>query len=622
MTAFYPKVHPLKFSACFMKLKSILFALLSLLLALVLAAYALLTVFQPQLTQAILTRVNRALPGEIKAEKIELSLFDQFPYVSLAAHQVALTHKASEDTGHIYQVEKLYVGFDFWKIVRGQYTIKKIWLRNGAFRLVRDSEGNINMLTAKMQQNDIPEPDEANEPTAPLRLELEQVLLENIDFIKDDRLNDQFADLFIRRATLDFLMKGNFYDVHTEADLLIKDFRLGERRFFEGRDMHFSLDTEVDLDAGKILLLPSTVAIHTGELEIEGTIDLNGDKPVDIRLTGKKDNFEFLVSLASEELYQRFRNYEKQGRIFFQGKIFGYTGNGHTPQIELEFGCENAHFVNPNAKSLRDLNFRGFFTNGSERCMSTSELFIENLSGRPERSMFFGQFHMVNFVEPRLFIDLHSDLDLADLAVFLGNDELAEASGNLRIDLTLDQLDESVKTEADKLAKLKAGSDSRLVFRNLKFRLKGMPYALGGLNGRVDLKGGRVTIDSLSGLLGKTDLKISGSVSNILPLLTSKPDSQWVEVKLKARSDRFDIQELLSFDSAFASIDEAISGMLLDISFKAPASKLARFELVPEGELLVNKFSATLRHYPLPFRDFSGRLKVGKSDLEIGNLKG
>lgn len=603
-----------------MSIKKIAYALSGLLLLAVLVPLSLLTVFQDTLTQTILGKVNQAIAGQIVAEKIEIAPFRHFPYISLMAQNVSFGHKASEDTGHIYYFEEVYIGFDVLKLLQNDYTIKKIWLKKGAISLIKDTEGNINLLTAK--QGTEQEPTEPQSEQEALHLALEQIILEEVDFIKDDHLNDQFIDLFIKKGVMDFRMRDQFYDVHTEADLLIKSLRLQEQQFFKNRELHFSLDTEADLETGLITILPSTMSIHSGEVGISGTINLKEDAYVDLELTGKKDNFEFLISLASEELYQQFSSYQHEGKIFFQGRVYGKAGNGHSPQIEIEFGCENANFVNPGAKSLRDLNFRGFFTNGARQDLTTSELFIENLSGKPEQSMFFGRFHLVNFAEPRLFADFHSKLDLADLAGFMQIDGLEEATGQLQIDFVLDQLDDNLKTQEDMLAKLKAGSNSRIMFQNMRLRLKGMPYPLGGLNGRVDLNEGKITIDSLSGLIGKTDLKMSGSISNILPLFLSKPDSQLVEVRLKARSENFDVRELLSYDPAYASLDEAATGLVMDVSFKARATDLLRFELIPEGVLNVHQFSAALKHYTLPFRQVSGQVLMEKQRIVLNNVKG
>ncbi|NJL14770.1 MAG: hypothetical protein HC913_18395 [Microscillaceae bacterium] len=332
----------------------------------------------------------------------------------------------------------------------------------------------------------------------PLHLDLQKITLNEVSIEKDDEITQQHILVHFSQASSGFKYIDDFIDAHLDASFEIKDMNVPGLGFFKKKHFHIASDLHYNTQKNYVEVRPSQFELEGGLFEMQGSIDLAKNAYLDIEIKGRKPDFKLITSFAPDYIYERLKSYKNEGDIYFKGKIVGAIIDD-SPKIDLEFGCKNAHFINPNAnKTLKDLNFAGYFSNGAKRSLETSELYLQNLSGRPDESVFRGSFHIKNFIDPYVSVDLHSNLKLESLYELFEIEALKGLSGKMVIDMTIDELLDYNDMEGT-LGKLKDGSDSRVILKDVRYKPADYPHAIENINAELDFVAGELVIKIFPG---------------------------------------------------------------------------------------------------------------------------
>src|ERR1700761_5580638 len=92
--------------------------------------------------------LNQKLPGQLVVKGSEISLFQNFPYISIGLQNVQFYASKTKKDKPIYEAERMFVGFSLPDILKQQYHVRAIVLKNGHLDLVQDSTGQLNIVEA------------------------------------------------------------------------------------------------------------------------------------------------------------------------------------------------------------------------------------------------------------------------------------------------------------------------------------------------------------------------------------------------------------------------------------------------------------------------------------------
>src|ERR1700760_1070134 len=128
-------------------LRFILFPILTLLL-LIGIAVALLFSQQQRLVSMALDQLNKELPGELTIKGSDITIFQNWPYISIGLQQVKFYPGKNTGDKPIYEAERMFVGFSLPDVLKQKYRVKAIVLKNGRLQLVQDTAGRLNIVEA------------------------------------------------------------------------------------------------------------------------------------------------------------------------------------------------------------------------------------------------------------------------------------------------------------------------------------------------------------------------------------------------------------------------------------------------------------------------------------------
>lgn len=596
--------------------KSILCAVVSIPIVVFFAGVGIIYFKQDKISREVVQSLNETFKGRLEIDAISLSPFASFPYISIEGKGIRFFEEKNASSCPLYQAEEIYIGFDIFNVLFGDLAIKSLKVKNGHLDLIKDQTGNINLLEAKQLNEENTSSGEGS-----IEVDLQEVSLSNMRLAYLDLLDSTKVEVQVEQLKGSISLMENHYSLGVESKVILDYSQAGQASFFYQKPVN--LDWQMDFDQTKSLLtiLPSKLELQGAQFSLDGTVDFDKDFFTDLKIYGEKPDFSLFAAFAPETIGETLKKYDSEGQIYFLGTIKGKAASGHFPLVSVEFGCENAYFVNPSAdKKVDELNFSGFFTNGAERNLKTSEFRLQQFYAKPDEGVFDGQLVIRNFEDPYIKAKLKTELDLEFIGDFFEIEGLRQLKGKIKLDMDLDEIMDMNEPNLS-LTKLKEGMDSELTIQNLSFNIPGYPLPVTEANGHAIMKDGMVSLHNLSFLLGKSDFNFDGELSDFTSLFHGFDEN--ISFGFSASSNEINLPELLSFDSSLmAPSGEIINDLKMKVAFHTNARKLKQFTYLPEGNFEVLDFYAKLKHYPHVFHDFDAKVSISENDLEVNDFTG
>ena len=588
------------------------------LLLLVGIAATILFTQQERLVKMAVAELNKQVPGELIVGGSDLSLVQNFPYISIGLKNVKLLPAKTAGVTPIYEAERMFIGFSLPDILKQQYHVKVILLKNGHLDLVQDSTGQLNIVDAVKIT-----PDTTVKTTAssqPLDLNIKKFVLKNMRVNYRDPKSGQHIQADIARIQTAFRDDNGKISADSKGSLVLDFTRPGDTTLFR----HKKIDADISLsyDQGtKFLRVPlGRIKLEDAAFNITGTVDMQHDNTVDLHITGDKPDFRQLFAFAPQSVAKELKHFKYDGELSFDGTVKGKIRDGQQPLIVLNFACKNAYLHNTEAKkNLDSLSFKGYYTNGANRSLKTSELRLMDMSARPDKGIFKGNFVMRDFTDPKIFMQIRSELELGFIGSFLGRKDLERISGHIDLKMNFKELVDL--TDDKTMSQLTEGIQSELKVTNLTFRIPDYPYLVEHLNLHASMKNGFVDLDTLSCNVGNSDLHLDGTLSD-LPALFHHQEKP-VVLKLHAASNKLVMRELFNADTVKnRKAREEIYGFNIGLSLETSVKELQHPNPLPKGKFSIAGLSAAFKNYPHAFKNFGAELTIADTSVLLRNFAG
>ena len=567
------------------------------------------------IVQELLATANQDFKGKIALSGTQISPFENFPYISidLKNFQVFETKKPNEKP--IINLKDVYVGFDLWTIIRGQFDIKTIKLSNGKVNITQYQDNTFNFVKAFESVKEVDDLEEE------FHIDLQKIKIKNVDVLKTNLADNLILEAFINNAETRFKKDETFIKMSLDATFVFNIIKDKDTTFVSNK--HFDLATDFSFHKKTHLLdfEPSTIQLENGLFEMEGSVDIDDDFNMDLAFSGKKPNFDLLIAFAPENLIPTLEKYDNRGEIFFSTTIKGKSSNGNLPAIEAKFGCKNGFFDNTiTNKKLDEMAFSAYFTNGVKRNLETSAFYLTDFTAKPEAGRFKGNLKVFNFVSPEIDLKLESDFDLEFLSKFFNLNDLSNLTGNVQLNMNFHDIIDLTQPEKS-LEKLNQAYSSQLLVTNLNFKSDSYHLPVKNLNLKATMDGNDFKMDYCSLQLGKSNLELEGKISNV-PAIIHQTNGEVVS-EIYVKSKLLDFNELSAYDTIKQKpFDEKIRNLKLNLAFKGAANTFLKSKSLPVGNYFIKDLYSKFENYPHAFHDFDGALKITEDDIIISKFDG
>ena len=570
---------------------------------------------QDEIVQELVSTLNEDFVGEIEVEDSHISLFENFPYISIDLDHVRVYEDKEDHKDPIVDLEDVYAGFDLWTILSGSYDIKILELKKGYIHVIQHEDGELNITHALSSTKPVEEVEED------FHINLKSIELIEVDIYKLNESNNLIVESFIDHAELSFKSNDEHVLASVGAQMELNVIKDGDTTFFKHK--HLNIDSEVEyLKESELLLIsPSELELEHATFTGEGSIDFADDFNVDVELYAKKKNFDLFMALAPEEIYPVLDRYENAGEIEFDVQVKGKAVNGSTPYVYATFSCKDAHFENNlTHKKLDELNFSGSFTNNGKGGLEHMEFTLTDFSAKPEAGTFSSDLYVKNFDSPDIDMTLDSDFDLEFLASFINITSFEDMHGDVQLHMKFHDIIDLTRPEKS-IERLNEAYYSEILIENLGFTTPSYHLPLDNLDTKITVEGHEAKIDYFKAKVGNSDFQMEGHI-NDLPAILHHTDDE-VVADLSIHSKLLDVAELTKIGNVDSlSFDEKVDDFSMKLKFVTTARNFTESPNLPVGEFFIEDLYATLEHYPHTLHDFHGDLFVEDSNFRIIDFSG
>jgi hypothetical protein len=567
---------------------------------------------QDELVQNLVKDLNKDFVGATEISDSHISMFENFPYISIDVEAFKIHESKKDLSKPLVHIHHLYVGFNLWTILSGEMKIKKIKLKGGKINLVQHRDGSFNIVKALTSVSEIESTEEE------FHLDLKKIELENIDLTKLNEENGIKVETYLNKVKAKFKTNDNHMKIACDAQFQLNILKDGDTTFLKHKQLN--LKTKLDFLKGKDVLSiqPTSVHLEDSEFSIAGEIDFLNDVFLDLQFTVNNPNFDLFVAMAPEEIIPTLRQYKNKGEIYVDTKIKGKSINGFEPSIQAKFGCRKGEVINPKTKKkIQNVNFDGFFSNGSKQQLSTMQFSLHHINAKLEGGNIRGNIDISNFIAPRVILGLQTHFDMGFISKFLNLDHLQEVSGKAKASIRFDDCIDLGKLEQS-MVQLNEKYEMKMELKNVHLRSSDFALPIKNFNFLAEIQGHKADIKKFELLLGRSDIEISGTIDD-LPAILHHSDKV-VETQLAIASRYIDLYELTGADSN--AVDEQIKDLKLDFRFKASARSFTESKYLPRGEFFIENLYAKLKHYPHTFHDFHADVFIEEQDLRVVDFRG
>lgn len=497
---------------------------------------------QDKILNAFKAKANELLVTEVSVKHIDLTFIEDFPNISVKLDQTVIFDAIPGSTDTLLVAQNVYFSLDIISLIKGNYTVDEIFLKNAHVNIKIDEEGNNNYSIFKENKKDT---------TTAFQFNLEKIAFENVGIhYIDQRINNNHK---VRVETL--LAKISVSDKHFDIDLAGKLFAhhigIKGEQYLTNKPIALACELEFLQSTKKLLIKPSSITIGESKFNIQGSYVNNSDNTTHVTVSGDETNIQTIIALLPNEASNKLKEYKSEGTVYFNGKIDGNINTKESPEIVFDFGFENISFYHPSTKqTIKNASLKGHYTNGKDKSTSTSVLQLKDVKGSIGSGSFSGDFYYQNFDHPYLRMHLNANLDIKNILELYPIDAISQPQGKILAQAHFEGLLSDLKQNTQKVK-----SNGAFSIKNAGFTHKtnGLKYT--NIQGDFMFNNNDLGITNFSGNAGKSDFSFNGFFKNFVAYVFIKN----VELKMEAgfNSNMLDLDELLANPNSSTSANES-----------------------------------------------------------------
>lgn len=576
------------------------------LFVLALAALVLLPLlFGGRIADRVKTEVNRSLTARVDWQDAGLGLFRNFPNLTLRLDDLTAVGTGKFEGDTLAAVRELRVVLDLATAVRaalggsGPIVVRAVELDRPRLALVKLEDGSANWDVTRKDTTDTTA---AAKPAArPLAVSLQRFAIDSGTVSFDNRA----ARLSAAIAGLDQELTGDFakeqltIGTRAHADSVTLEF--AGIPYLNGVRLDLSTDVAADLAKKSFTLKESGVRLNELVLAFSGTVASAGERlALDLAFGAPKTEFKHILSLVPAVYARDFQSVQASGKLAVSGRIEGEYGEQAFPAFDLRARVDDGAFRYPDLPlPARDIFLDLAVTNPGDHADST----VVDLSrfhvtiGRNPVDVVLAMRTPVS--DPDVDVRVKGTLDLADVRRTIKLEKLEELTGTVVADA-------AVRTRmswVDEGRYDRVAARGTVDIRDLAVRSEALPHPLAIREASLRLAPSRSELRSLTGTIGSSDLRLSGTLDNLLGYVMRDQD---LRGSATLASNRFNLEEWRSKEGDLNIIPVPPK---IDFAFQAQVKELLFDKLTmtdARGRLRVKDQRVTLEDFT--FNTLGGRI--------------
>ncbi|MDQ3393522.1 MAG: hypothetical protein M3512_05350 [Bacteroidota bacterium] len=501
---------------------------------LLLTAGGLTYIYKDKIINLFVEEVNKNIRTPVSVAKIDLSLFEKFPHLSVSLKNVVVQEGVENSMLPLAEARNIYCSFSIFDLLRGEYTIKQIFLEDAEVFLKVDKTGLNNYTILES----------SGSTEGSIAFKLEKVQLKNVLVHYTDEKRDQQYSAYADDIAASLVIENDIYDIGLKGGLVTKKIQIEGNRYFHDKSLYINTHLVYEDAKDKITIKPSKIKVKKSDFSISGYFSWNDVDKIDINVDGENTDIQTILSLLPEDIYNQFKIYSSKGEVYFNGNIKGEISRQASPAVMVSFGCKDASFSHPDfKKGISNVTLNGKYTNKKVEDLSSAILELNDVHGILEGRKFIGNLLVRDFNDYYVKGFVDAEIDIGSLIKFYPIERVKAATGQAKVKMSLEGRLNDLKSSATTNKLVTAGE---IILNDLNFRMTTSNLPFEQFNGSFIFNNNDLGISDFSGNIGNSKFLLNGFFKNIVAFLVFKDQPIGIEADLS--SQFLDFNELLSGD--------------------------------------------------------------------------
>jgi hypothetical protein len=536
--------------------------LLGLLILLLLIIGTLITVpyfFKDEILSEAKRIANESLNAKVEFQDIDLSLFSNFPALSVEINQVTISGKNQFEKDTLFAIDAMVLAVDLGELMSKNIIIEKILLDHPTINLKKISDKEFNWDVAKKSKTTVATDSattvEPKKETVEKKQETQQEQEEKSDLpavqLKEFKIidanlvyDDQVAGMLAKIKNFNLGISGDFADNVTDVAIKIA---IENILFKQGgvqlvNNLQFNVDTEVkaDLKNQVFTLSNNEIALNSFILNLNGVVkpQKNGAIETDVVFKANQTDFKTLLDFVPENVKASIKDVKTKGELGLDIAVKGTYFKEETPELNLNFFIKNASVQYPALpKAVENINMNL----NVKKPQGSLDLLVVNLSNfsteianNPIKLKFYLDKPISN---PNFKGMLDCDVVLESLKDAIPMEDL-DLKGKFNADMNF--AGNKALVDAQKYDQINMEGD--FVLSNIEIKTKALPEALKISSAKLKVTPKLINLANFDGTVGKNDFGLNGKISNFLPYYFNQ---KTIKARLNLNSNYFNANDFL-----------------------------------------------------------------------------
>ncbi len=576
-----------------------------------LAMFSIPFLFKGKIEKIAKEQANSHLNATFDFESVKLSLFKDFPNLSVELRNVVIVGKGTFANDTLASIKNMGAGLNIISAIsNGPIKTSAIYIKNAKFNTIINESKKVNWdilkdnsHTENTDKNDV----EVADSEIP-EVQFDNIFFHNIDISFDDRIE---KTLFLAKG-INIELNGNFSEKNTNIDFSLNspntNLKYGEINYLKNTKFIFKAIIGANLNENKYTFKENKLKINNLEMNIKGECEYNENELlVNLKLNSLNNEFKSILSLIPGEFQKDIENIKTSGKLSLEAWTKGsYKFNEeHFPAFDIKLAVDNANLKYEElSESIDDISINAkLYSEGGklDNMITDISKFHFEIAKNP---FDFNMTVKTPMTDPALNGQVKGIIDFAKLKNAIPMDDIS-ISGIINADVIFNgNMSYIENNEYEKFT-----SKGNISLKNFKFVNKELPKALEIKQSLLTFSSKQISLTTFNAYMGNSDFSLKGTIKNFFPYIFK---NSTLVGDFHLNSNKLDINEMMT---GIATGQEKIE------ENQDTSSITTAIEIPKDLKLSLNTSIKTILYDKLTINNTGGNIKIEDGKANLKNLK-
>lgn len=305
------------------------------------AVLAIPVFFKQTIIDVAKSTLNKQVNAEVEFADLKLSLFKNFPKVTVDIQDVMIKGKGEFAQDTLLNIPRFAATMNLSSLFSSDRSIEEIILEKPSLNLVVAESGNVNWDVAPASGT-AEKKSAAAADSEEFQLALENIEVNDAHLIYNDKLAKMRADL----EDINLDISGEMFGNTTQLNIggVVRDLTYSMEGVTYVSNTSLDLKTLLDVDFESMLftIVESELMVNRLPLELSGDFSVPNDTTfLNLQLKTKASDFENFLALVPKDYEEYLKDISTSGSATISGGFSGYFINEDYPKIDLQVKVDN-----------------------------------------------------------------------------------------------------------------------------------------------------------------------------------------------------------------------------------------------------------------------------------------